>query len=493
MPLDEAVDGDRRGRASEQPSGVQVRPDWERAASAAKHHGSFIDGLLLWALRNPGCPICTDGPRAEGNYFFYYLHEAHAERSALEEAAAALGFCSRHGHRLLKTVGAESAIATIHAHATRKVRAALADERASAKLISPEICPACRSFDAHTRLLIHNLADILNDAECCSLYGAPALLCMRHLRMVLPDLSDEIFQRVLNIHSEALSGTIEKTPESGEAAPSNFEDALRATIGHDGASEILPDFSAVGATAGTPHDAIAFLAADLGRNDACPICREIERAWLDWMRNVDAAASRGDHVEDLVPTCAEHVRATMHYGGAALGEATVKRLVSEARRALDMARQRLEPPPIRNSPLWSRWLQRGGGKSRRQRLEAREAIAWGAKCPVCERLIAARDRSLALFFELLRQPKHIAAYQGGHGLCLKHLSRALALGPAGATREIVIGAEAAYLGLLSWELDEFLRKSSWDKRAETRGAEQSAPQRAVRRFSGLIPLRREAQ
>ena len=399
-----------------------------------RRKASYIDEIMLWSIRNPGCPVCADEPRGESNYFFYYLHDGHAESVALEEVAGALGFCGRHGHRLLTTKGAESAIAAIHAYATRKICSELADDRTPLKLVTPDVCAACRSCDAHTQLLVHNLASILDDEEHGSLYGGPGLLCMNHLRMVLPTVSDKTFHRLLDIHFAALHAAFEQISNPDDGQPIDLEDALRLTIGHDRACEVSPDFSKVEAAETDLPDAVRSLAAQPRRQDTCPICREVEGAWLDWMRNVEMAVSRGDRVEDLVPLCSEHVRATMRYAKPALQKAAITRVLSEAGRAFEMARQRLEAASISILPRWRRILQLEPEYSRRRWLEAREATAWLSPCPLCQRLATASDRSLALLFELLRLPRHLQPI--GHGLCLKHLSAALALDPP--ARQIMI-------------------------------------------------------
>jgi hypothetical protein len=458
----------------------------ERNRAGRKKRAAYIDPVLLWALRNPGCPICADRPRHERNYFFYYLHEGYVEPAALEEMASSQGFCDRHGFQLLNAPGAEEAIATIHVYAAREIRAALADDRQIARLASPTICPVCRSHDAHAHLLTHNVAVILDDEEHGSLYGSPALLCMKHLRMVIPAVSDRAFHLLLDVHSAALSHAFEQISDSGQEDDA-FEAALRLTVGYDVASDRFPRFVAADAPSEkAPHDPVASLAEALDCDDACPICRAIERAWLDWMGNVEAAATQGERVEDLVPTCPKHVRATMRYAGLALQIIVITKALTEARRVFDMARQRLEPPSVPDLPGWRRWLRHPRDQTQQRFREAREALSSECRCPVCERLDAARDRSLALLFELLNQPRHLAAYRAGYGLCLKHLSRALALDPQPTAWEVIIAAESARLGILCWELDEYLRKISWDKRAETHGAEQDAPHRALHRFSGII-------
>jgi hypothetical protein len=108
-------------------------------------------------------------------------------------------------------------------------------------------------------------------------------------------------------------------------------------------------------------------------------------------------------------------------------------------------------------------------------------------CPVCHRLSVARDRALLLLFALLESPQHQALFAKGHGLCLRHYSRALTLKPPEGIREILTEVQAARLSLLEWELEESLRKDSWTFRPEAAGTERTAWSRAIRRFSGSFP------
>lgn len=118
--------------------------------------------------------------------------------------------------------------------------------------------------------------------------------------------------------------------------------------------------------------------------------------------------------------------------------------------------------------------------------EARQVVIYPIRCPVCERLAAARDRAIHLLFALLLEQRHRAAFEAGHGLCLKHFSRALSLRPSPGAETVLIETETAKLALLRWELEEALRKRAWTARPEVSGNERTAWKRALRRFSGTF-------
>ena len=105
-------------------------------------------------------------------------------------------------------------------------------------------------------------------------------------------------------------------------------------------------------------------------------------------------------------------------------------------------------------------------------------------CPVCARLATAETRGIELLFARLEEPQHQAACVRGHGLCMPHFSRALTRVPKRELRTLLLRTQSAKLACLAWELEEASRKGVWFGRPETRGAERTAWQCALGRFSG---------
>jgi len=211
---------------------------------------------------------------------------------------------------------------------------------------------------------------------------------------------------------------------------------------------------------------------------------EVRRAWIEWIGWLDDVLPQGGDIENLLPTCPQHVWATVHLGGGFLASATARHVLSVVLGEIHTAMRLLNPPsrPEHERPLdrFRRVL-----KGSRQRLRAaRQGLTRPLRCPVCERLAVARDRSLTLFFALLEDRQHRATVESGYGLCLKHFSRALTLDPPPEVRAIIIEIENAKLAPLQWELEESLRKVAWNFRPEAKGAEAEAWRRATPRFSG---------
>jgi len=234
------------------------------------------------------------------------------------------------------------------------------------------------------------------------------------------------------------------------------------------------------------RDPVGDLLQGLRRADVCPVCLEVRRAWIEWIGWLDNAAFQALAIDDLLPTCPEHVWPTVHLADAFLAVATARQALSTALWDLHIAIRILKPPPPKDRERPVERLKRVLSGPRRRLREARGVLARAVHCPVCARLAVARDRTLALLFALLEDPQHLATVESSYGLCLKPFSRALALDPSPEIRRVLIEVETAKLTRLQWELEESLRKGAWNWRPEAIGTEGTAWRRAVLRFSGSL-------
>jgi hypothetical protein len=104
-------------------------------------------------------------------------------------------------------------------------------------------------------------------------------------------------------------------------------------------------------------------------------------------------------------------------------------------------------------------------------------------CPACREQAASESRLLDTLLGHLSEPDFRAAYVASSGLCLPHLVGALGRG-RGATAADLLVIERERLAGLRAELEEYLRKKRHENRHEPRGAEQTAPRRAVLATAG---------
>lgn len=473
--------------------------------------GGYEESRLLATLGEEGCPICHDTAGSDDHYFFWFFNENATEAFTLDALTRSLGFCPAHGARLARNTGGFYQLAGVHAVLARRTRAILSShvagqaksgKRGSA-LATYDLCPTCRDREQSAERTAFWLARLLEDPSLADRYARPGILCSPHLKTVSRRLGAITLERLLAIHDAGLKSVIDsvgelraelrRIPSEGrQDLLKGLLPSLLLAVGHDTGHSAFPLLSDELKASQRVKDPIGDFLEAIRRDDACPICIEVHRAWIEWIRWLDEAANRGVAIDDLLPTCPEHVWPTVHGGGAFLAAATAQQALSAALWEVHTASLILRPPP---SPDRKRRLVRLRSIVRlrptlwelRARLRsAREALTRGLQCPVCERLAVARDRALSLLFALIEDRHHRTAVEGGYGLCLKHFSRALALDPAPAARAVLVEVAAARLARLQWELEEATRKIAWTVRAETAGTEQTAWRRAVLRFSGSL-------
>lgn len=462
------------------------------------------DVQLLAALEEERCPVCHLIAGSDDHYFFWFFNESYYEPFSLDGLTRSLGFCLAHGTRLTRSSVGAYQLAAVHEVLVRRIRAMLSGHPAGPRrgegpapaLATYDLCPACQDREDRTARTAFWLAALLEEPEGADRYARPGILCFPHLQAVLPHVSRMTFERLLAVHESAMTSAAESlralTVELGRIPPEGRQDlvkallpSLRLAVGHDKGNGAYPSPHESGVSPPSRDPVGDFLEA-LGRAEACPVCLEVRRAWIEWIAWLDGAASRGAVVEDLLPACPEHVWPTIHLGGPSLAAAAVEKALGGGLGQVGAAIQTLHPPPRREH---ERPLQRFRDTLRgpRQRVRAaRAAVSRPPRCFVCERLAVARDRSLSLLFALLEDRQHRAVVESGYGLCLKHFSRALGLRPVPAIRAIFVEVEAAKLARLQWELEEYVRKVAWNVRPEPKGTEQTAWRRALLRFSGSL-------
>lgn len=472
--------------------------------SQKKHARASHEIELLAALSREGCPICYKTAESDTHYFFWFFNENYYETNTLDSLTRSLGFCLAHGARLTRTSFASHQLAAVHEVLVRRVRVRLSgrpaghppSEGQGSILATYDCCSACRDRDGIAGRNAFWLANLLEDPPVADQYANPAMLCYPHLQAVAPCVSALTLEPLLAIHEAAMTSATESLAELRADLSPNPPDGrqdlvktllsfLRLAVGHDTGNEAYPAFGEP-RTLPRPRDPVGDLLEGLRRAEACPVCLEVRRAWIEWIGWLDNAASKALPIDDLLPTCPEHVWPTVHLGGAFLAVAVAQQALSTVLGEVRTAIRVLKPAPPKDLERPVERLKRVLWGPRRSLKGAREVLTRTVRCPVCARLAVARDRILALLFALLEDRQHLATVEGSYGLCLKHFSRALALNPAPKARAALIEVEAAKLARLHWELEESLRKVAWHYRPEARGREQTAWQRAVVRFSGSL-------
>jgi hypothetical protein len=457
---------------------------------------------MLGALRFDGCPVCRDLRAHDRSYFFWFFNENYFESHTLDGLTRSWGFCRGHAATLTRQAGGAYALAAVHRFLVVRLRAVLARmlgqspraEGTEVTLLTADLCPPCRSRRESAARGIFWVARLLRDPQHADRYAQPGLLCLPHLQGLIPWISRPVLDRLLSLHADALRSAIKsldgvQVERDGNAEPApDTEDAVgrmvRLVAGDQGAVG-FPSLGDAQPSSGT-RDPIAELLEVVRWGGRCPVCSAARQAWIEWVRWLDGAIADGQVVDDLLPTCPEHVSAFVQVGRQALGVATASRALSVALSRLEEASKTLRSPmPHYPARPVAQLVEAVAGPRRRER-QARAGLVREAHCPACRRLDVAEERTLALLFALAGDRAHRPDIERGYGLCAPHFRRALALEPPEDVRQGLIEIEAAKLARLEWELDEAMRKVGWEYRPEATGTETGAWRRALMKLSGSL-------
>jgi hypothetical protein len=451
-----------------------------------------------------GCPLCRRTSIWDEKHRFWFLHENYSFPETLERLTRSLGVCFFHGAHAALDPSGQSSLTFVHNVLARRVGAILSRDpvvRSSRKKFHssfafPDPCPACEERNDALGRELSSLTPEIEQAESDSraLMGS---LCFPHFRVLVSRLSRQAISRLLPVYESALSAAMDTAREEQESDAGAQSDrrsegndplssALHHAVGDDGMSGLFPP-SAGPKKKPAIRNPVADFREDLCTDDACPVCKEMSRAWAEWMAWLTDNIPGGDAVRDLLPVCPMHLQAAFRLGNRHLATASINHVLRLARRQVRRGEKALSTSPMPGRKISFPGLGRLFPRDERPFPEVRRSIARPLPCPVCHRLSVARDRVTFLLFALLESPRHQSRFEEGYGLCLKHFSRALFLKPSERVRTILMEGEASKLALLQWELEESMRKDAWMFRPEAAGTERTAWIGAVRRFSGSFP------
>ena len=309
-----------------------------------------------------------------------------------EAIVDSFGFCAEHGALLRQQGEHTPAVRRILSRAAAQILDLLADIPRNADRIqeiffaAEEECPGCH---LHEHQVTHEIRALAMRRD--RLTRTPRL-CFSHYR-----------DMVYALQSAELP-----------ALARRLLDVLRTAASTDAFEE---------ADAGDASDA-GSLADDA---EECSVCTDIARAQTHWRDDVATAARLGRDVWIVFPTCSVHLRECASIGPR-VAAMTARYAVGVELDVLARGIAWLE------RDLATREIARKSVFYRRQSPayilgQQRKMITRLPRCPACERLVVARDRSIADLVQRLRRGGRERDFRQVRHLCLKHFAAVYLLLP----------------------------------------------------------------
>jgi hypothetical protein len=344
-------------------------------------------------------------------------------RANAEAIADAVGFCTRHATSIAdfedgaQPIGAvlQRALAAISALFERRPGG---EERLKDVLFSaPGACPACAFEDRQlTALLAHHAARLRrHDAESTS------ALCLPHFHALITvsELAD--LREWTAMESACLSAAAAVLDSGGPGA-------LTA------ATRLIAGRQAPISTVSLPG--------------GCRVCEAMSAARKRWLMLVRECLRTDAAPEMLLPLCGEHIWLCHSSGDTRLADWATRKALEITARKLRRAAAKLGEEEHRlersKASVWYR------AKSPAYILGQRRRIVTDMpRCPACERIAIARDRTVSRVLEQLRDKREQDALERDGGLCMKHFAYARIIAPAGVVRDALTRAQVKELRTLT--------------------------------------------
>ena len=453
-----------------------------------------------------GCVACDFVDAALRRRIFFTLVEGLGEywfARAMEDS----GFCVRHARGVIAAGGGPGLTAAL-----LEVLAGWSRRFDDAARPDPRVGHACYLCDteAWAERFAIGLLTGPDDAYALAQLGRLEPLCLRHSRGVLERAS---WSRV----PPAARALDQRRRTADALAAANPPDAILATTGRDPNAVARPrvesgrlessDGEAVpaddrreGWAAGSLSMRGLHLELAAGRCPACSAAGAAARTHLRWLGSGESA----ERVRDRDLLCAEHLHDARHHAPTAAARAMAASVEGWARAGGVLATLEAPPPRellarVRTAPAVARAAWASATETRRATRAAGAVVDYLARpgraaiatrdvalrqrttpCVACQAMLTATSRTIDLLGALLAGSAGVRFYEETAGLCLRHVARALAqLEGHPAEREILRARARARAREVRWELEEWIRKSSWSVRYEPAGPEASAWRRGM--------------
>ena len=148
---------------------------------------SALTRWLKQGLARDMCPLCRAAHKLDREYMWHFFDERSSDEDALDQVAAARGFCAEHAEQLrrIEVDGLKStiAISDVYEHTLRALAADLA-ALADGDRLAATACPACANRDHGVAQNARYLLDELSEnAGFRDRFRASPGLCVAHFQL----------------------------------------------------------------------------------------------------------------------------------------------------------------------------------------------------------------------------------------------------------------------------------------------------------------------
>jgi len=198
-------------------------------------------------LKARNCPVCNYLSHVSFNFLANFQWDISHNRATQQSFAAELGFCPLHTWQLeaiSSPLGASIGLVELAEHLSKILAEKVlvfADGQSKRELaLKPKYCRVCRLLNEAERSYLQKLAEFFEHQNGRSVYSSSQGVCLRHLDLWLPFLSNESIQFVLRHASVCFQEMAEdmqsfslKTAAIRRGLNnSNEEDAYLRTVAH---------------------------------------------------------------------------------------------------------------------------------------------------------------------------------------------------------------------------------------------------------------------
>jgi hypothetical protein len=170
---------------------------------------SALTRFLKQGLARGMCPLCRVAHKVDREYIWFFFDEYSDQQSALDQVAAARGFCAQHAEALRRVevdgLGSTLGIATVYEDALAALAADL-DRLDPAGELTRAACPACAYRDEELAKNARYLLDEVAESERSrQRFAASPGLCVPHFQLVWAEASPAEREEVLEVERRALA------------------------------------------------------------------------------------------------------------------------------------------------------------------------------------------------------------------------------------------------------------------------------------------------